>query len=116
MRLRQEISALRELLNEQARLHARRVLDGQQLAAGSAELRASLRAAKSQLAEMEVTSPLAGIAGRSDAGSIWGQLGLGRKRTILRTLATVTIHPVPKGRRRGGAYFDYSSIAINWRM
>jgi hypothetical protein len=115
MRLREEISAFRELLNEQARLHARGLIDGRQLAAGSAELRASLQAAESQLAAMEVTSPLAGIAGRPDAASIWEQLDLGRKRAILRTLATVTIHPVPKGRRRGGAYFDYSSIAINWR-
>ena len=116
MRLRQEISALRELLNEQARLHARGLIDGQQLAAGSAELRASLQTAESQLAAMEVTSPLAGIAGRPDAASIWEHLDLGRKRAILRTLATVTIHPVPKGRRRGGAYFDYSSLVINWRM
>ena len=36
--LRREAAALRELLNEQARLHARGVIDGLQLAAGSAEL------------------------------------------------------------------------------
>jgi hypothetical protein len=65
---------------------------------------------------MEVTLPLVGIAGRPDAVTIWEQLDLGRKREILRTHVTVTIHTVPKERRRGGAYFDYSSIAINWRM
>jgi hypothetical protein len=56
---------------------------------------------------MEVTSPLVGIARRPDAATIWEQLDLGRKRATLRTHATVTIHTVPKGRRRrGGAYFD----------
>jgi hypothetical protein len=65
---------------------------------------------------MEVRLPLVGVAGRPDAATIWEQLDLGRKRAILRTLATVTIHSVPKGRRRGGAYFDYSSVAIDWRM
>jgi len=114
--LRREVSALRELLNEQARLHARGVIDGQQLAAGSAELRSRLGTAEGKLSELESTSPLAGIAGCPDAAGIWGGLDLGRKRAILRVAVTVTLFPVPPGRRRGGGYFDYKSAHVDWKL
>jgi hypothetical protein len=110
--LRREAASLRELLNEQARMHARGVIDGQQLAAGSAELRARLGATEGRLNALEETSPLAGIAGRPDAAKIWDGLELGRKRAILRAAATVTLHSVPGGRRRGGAYFDHDSVDV----
>ena len=93
--LRREAAALRELLNEQARLHARGVIDGQQLAAGSAELRTRLETAEGKLSALEATSPLVGIAGRPDAARIWKGLDLGRKRAVLRAAATVTLFSVP---------------------
>jgi site-specific DNA recombinase len=113
--LRREVSALRELLNEQARLHARGVIDGQQLAAGSEELRSRLGAAEGKLSAMETTSPLAGIAGQPDAAAIWRGLDLGRKRAILRAAVTVTLFPVPADRRRG-RHFDHDSVDIDWKQ
>jgi site-specific DNA recombinase len=112
--LRREVSALRELLNEQARLHARGVIDGQQLAAGSEELRSRLGDAEGKLSALEATSPLAGIAGRPDAAQIWGGLDLGRKRAILRAAVIVTLFPVPVGRRRG-RHFDHDSVDVDWK-
>jgi DNA invertase Pin-like site-specific DNA recombinase len=113
--LRREVTALRELLNEQARLHARGVIDGQQLAAGSEELRSRLSAAEGKLSALEATSPLAGIAGRPDAAEIWRGLDLGRKRAILRAAVTVTLFPVPAGRRHG-RHFDHDSVDIDWKQ
>ena len=112
--LRRQVTALRELLNEQARLHARGVIDGQQLAAGSAELRSRLEVAENLLAATEATSPLAGIAGRADAADVWASLDLGRRRAIVRSLVTVTLHRARGGKRSGGAYFDYSSVIFDW--
>ena len=114
--LRREAAAMRELLNEQARLHARGVIDGLQLAAGSAELRTRLEAAEGKLSALEATSPLVGIAGRADAAKIWKGLDLGRKRAVLRAAATVTLYSVPGGRRRGGAYFDDDSVKVRFKQ
>lgn len=106
--LHREAAALRELLNEQTRLHARGVIDGEQLAAGSAEIRGRLDAVKATLAAASSRDPLAGIAGNPDAARIWAGLDLGRKRAILRELVTVTVYPA----RSRGSRFDYDSVVF----
>lgn len=106
--LRKEAVQLRELLNEQARLHARGVIDGEQLAAGSAELRASLNAADAALRSASDRDPLAGIAGNPDAAEIWAGLELGRKRAILRELVTVTVYPS----NARGSKFDFDTVVF----
>jgi hypothetical protein len=68
--LRRRAVTLRELLNEQARLHARGVIDAQQLAAGSTGLRSELTAAENRLAAGIRRDPLDGIAGRPDAAAL----------------------------------------------
>jgi site-specific DNA recombinase len=104
-----EETSLKELLNEQARLHARKVITGQQLEAGSRELRASLDQVRTGIAAAEETSPLAGIAGRADAAQIWRGLDLGRRRALLRVLANVTVLPARRGRG-----FDPNSVDIDF--
>jgi site-specific DNA recombinase len=109
--LRAEESSLRELLLEQARLHARRLISGEALAAGSLELQASLDRVRAAISAEEEASPLAGVAGQANAGELWSQLDLGRKRAMLRVLADVTIGPaVLRGKN-----FDSSSVHIAWR-
>jgi len=107
--LRKEAAALRELLDEQARLHARRIIDGRQLEAGSAELRGKLDQVEQQLTDAAGTSPLAGIAGRPDAAEIWKGLDLGRKREIVKAMVTVTLLPVEK---LSGRVFDPDTVRI----
>jgi len=108
-RVRREAASLRELLDEQARLHARRVIDTRQLAVGSAELRIRLDQVESVLAQAARVSPLDGIAGRSNAAELWAALDLGRRREILRALATVTVLPANRG-----CGFDPDSVQITW--
>lgn len=111
--LRAEQAALRELLDEQARLHARRIIDERQLAAGSIELRGRLAGIGAQLEAAAPVSPLAGIAGRPDAADVWAGLDLGRKREIVKALVVVTLLPMA-GRLRG-VVFDPDSVEVRWR-
>jgi len=108
--LRRDAASLRELLDEQARLHARGLIDARQLTAGSAELRGRLQQAEADLAGAAATSPVAGIAGRADARRVWDGLDLGRRRALVRALAEVTIHPARPGRG-----FKPESVDIRWR-
>jgi site-specific DNA recombinase len=107
--LRAEEASLRELLDEQARLHARKVIDGRQLEAGSGELRARLEEVRGGIATAEGTSPLARIAGRPDVDEIWEDLTLGHQRAILRALADVSLLTARRGRG-----FDTDSVDIDF--
>jgi site-specific DNA recombinase len=104
--LRREAAALRERLDEQARLHAAGVIDGQQLAAGSGSIREQLNAVQAELNTLSWHGALEGIAGNPDAAQVWAGFDLGRKRAILRELVTVTLYPASK-RGRG---FDFSTV------
>ncbi len=110
--LRKEAAALRELLDEQARLHARRVIDDRQLEAGSVELRAELDKVSAQLAAATAESPLAPIAGRADAAKVWDDLDRGRQREIVKALVTVTLLPVEK---LSGRVFGEDTVRIEWK-
>lgn len=108
--LRKEAAALRELLDQQARLHARRIIDDRQLEAGSIELRGRLDEVGQQLTASAGTSPLAGIAGHPDAAEIFRGFDLGRQREIVKAMVTVTLLPVGK---RSGRVFDPDTVRID---
>lgn len=110
--LRKEAVALRELLDQQARLHARRVIDDRQLGAGSTELRGELGKISGQPAAATSESPLAPIAGRADAAKVWHELDRGRQREIVRILVTVTLLPADK---LSGRVFSEDSVRIEWK-
>ena len=115
--LRAEETSLRELLNEQARLHARRVLTGEQLEAGSRELQASLQQVRAAIAAAEESSPVAGLPRGPGIREIWPALDLGRRRAVLRALADVTLLPATRnGRPPDGGYFDPLSIRVDWHQ
>jgi hypothetical protein len=82
------------------------------------------------LAEIEDTvaaaakvNPPIGLAGHPNIADTWygtasdrsGGLDLGRRRTVLATLLTVTVLPTGKGRRPDGSYFDPTGIHIEWK-
>jgi DNA invertase Pin-like site-specific DNA recombinase len=71
-----------------------------------------------QLADVEAemtaaagTSPLAGIAGRPDAGDVWEGLDLARRRAVIDTLMEVVVLPA-QSRGRG---FDSDRVRVDWR-
>jgi len=80
------------------------------------ELRGKLSGIEGRLAAYAHRDPLDGIAGNPGAAKVWGGLDLGRRRAILSTLVTVTLHPARAGRRPGGGYFDHDSVVFGpWR-
>lgn len=106
--LEKEAGALRERLNEQARLHALGVIDGQQLAEGTASIRSQLDPVQDQLKVLSANDVLQGIAGNPDAARLWAEFDLGRKRAILRKLVTVTVFPAATR----GRTFDYETVVF----
>ncbi|MHB1432018.1 MAG: recombinase family protein [Streptosporangiaceae bacterium] len=112
--LRREAASLRARLNEQAVLHARGILDGEQLAAGSGALRARLADIDKILTGTVRRSPLAGLAGNDRAAEVWDAMDLGRKRAALAALCTVTLTPAAHGRLPGGAYLDTTAVQFDW--
>jgi hypothetical protein len=106
---------LQELLDEQARLHARRILSTSQLIAGTRELNGDLHAVQAELAAAQQPGdPAAMLAGQPDAAQIWAGLPLEQRRAILRSLLTVTVLPSGPGRQPGGGYFAPGSVDIEW--
>ena len=65
--------------------------------------------------EMEIAnalgeSPAAALVTADDVETAWRALPLLTKREVIKTLLTITIHPIGKGRRR-----DPDAIEITWR-
>ena len=89
------------------------MIDGQQLAEGSARIRSQLDAAQAALNSLSWHSSMEGIAGNPDAAQVWAGFDLGRKRAVLRELVTVTVYPAAK-RGRG---FDYGTVVFGpWHL
>jgi site-specific DNA recombinase len=111
--------ALRARLDEQARLHADGLIDGRQLAEGTASIRHQREEVTAALAAASRGSVLAGVADAEDPAAAWAGLDLSRKRAIIEVLMTVTVLRARRGRRsgweRGESYFDPDSIAIAWK-
>ena len=53
-----------------------------------------------------------GVIGAKDVRKAWDNLDLGRQRTIVDALVTITVQPVGKGR---GAVFDPDAIDVVWK-
>ncbi|WP_033441915.1 recombinase family protein [Saccharothrix sp. NRRL B-16314] len=86
-------------------------------------LKARLDELDKALAGAVRVDPLAGVAGAPDLHTVWfgtlpdrsDGLDLGRRRSILDAVVTITIHRQKPGRRADGGYFDPESITFDWR-
>jgi hypothetical protein len=56
---------------------------------------------------------LAPLVAAENAAAVWESLDLSRKRAIIKTLMTITLHSPGRGARRP---FDPASIQITWRQ
>ncbi|SOC48612.1 Site-specific DNA recombinase [Blastococcus aggregatus] len=84
---------------------------------GSATLRTRLDDLDRQLASAVGESALDGVTGPGTA-AVWLTLDLSRRRAIVDTLMTVTVHRTRRGRppgwRPGDSYFDPAGVEITW--
>ncbi|MEV0152187.1 recombinase family protein [Micromonospora sp. NPDC050686] len=117
--LHRDAAALRERLDGLAAAYADGAIDVRQLREGSERLRARLAELEEQMAAAGRGDALAGLIGVPDPGEAWEALGLHRRRAVVDTLMTVTIHRTKKGRPRGwtpgSSYFDPSTVDIKWK-
>lgn len=116
--LHTDAQALREQLDELARLYADGDVDARQLAEASGRLRERLEAVESKIAETASGTALADFAGR-DPEEVWDELDLDRRTAVVDTLLEVTILPAPQGRPKGWQpgepYFHPESIGFEWK-
>ena len=113
--LHAEAVALRRRRDDLAVDYADGIIGRGALHAGTERLAQRLDQIDRQLATSAGSDPLAGIAGRPDAGRVWAGLDLGRKRAILNMLAVVTILPTRTSRQPDGSYFDPASVRVEPR-
>ena len=98
------------------------IIDGRQLAAGTARADREIAALNARLASAAGASPLAGMpAGAEEIREWLGGLDVGRQRVIVaEQFEWVRIMPPgvrgrPKGCEHNGRYFDRSAILYEWR-
>jgi site-specific DNA recombinase len=95
-------NALRIRLDELGAMFAADQIDGMQLAAGSAPLRAQIEQAEKALSEAYRGSALEEFAGGADPVKVWDSLSIERKRAVVRLLLRVRLLPVGRGGNRRG--------------
>ncbi|MFC3505047.1 recombinase family protein [Micromonospora krabiensis] len=117
--LQVDATTLRERLDGLAAAYADGAIDVRQLREGSERLRARLSDVEDQLAAVDQGDALAGLVGAADAAAAWDALDLHRRRAVVDTLLTVTIHRTKKGRPTGWSpgrsYFDPATIEVTWK-
>jgi hypothetical protein len=110
--------ALQARLDELVDRFAAGHITGQQMERGSTTLRARLDDLDQLLAGAAGASRLDGVTGPG-AADVWPTLDLSRRRAILDTLMTVTVHRTRRGRlpgwRPGDSYFDPRGVEITWK-
>lgn len=110
--LHTDAAAIRERLDELARLYAEGAVDARQLSQGTGRLKARLVDVESVIAGVGAGSALDGMIGIADPGAVYDDLPLSRQRRVVDALLNVTVHPGRRGVQPGGGYFDRESIEI----
>jgi len=110
--LREEAAAIRANLDELAADRALGLITRAQMlaATGRGDTRLGQIAAELEGAARE--NVLAPLAAAENAAAIWEGLDLSRKRAVIRTLMTITLHSPGKGARTG---FDPATVQVTWR-
>lgn len=110
-------TAVRQRLDEAARLYADGAIDASQLTTINDTLNAELAAIGRQLAALAEHDALAEFTGR-DPEQVWEGLPLARRRAVIAALMGIVVNPAPRGRpagwQPGQTYFDKDSITIEW--
>lgn len=114
-----EAAGLQDRLTQLATAFAEGAITPVQLREGSAVLRDKLARVEATIAEASRGSVLAGLAGTPDVSEAWAGLDMDRRRAVIDTLMSITIHRTKKGRpagwKAGDSYFNPETIQIDWK-
>jgi len=110
-RLRAEAVSIRANLDELAADRALGLVSRAQMLAATGRGNARLDQIANELAGVARESVLAPLVAADNAANAWEGLDLARKRAIIKTLMSITLHSPGKGTRRG---FDPATVHITW--
>jgi site-specific DNA recombinase len=110
--LREQAAAIRRNLDELAADRALGLIDRAQMLAATE--RGNLRLAEigTELDNAGRENVLTPLVAAGNAASAWTGLDLSRKRAVIKTLMTITLHSPGKGARRA---FDPATVRVSWR-
>ena len=111
--LREEAAAIRQNLDELAADRAVGLITRAQLLAATERATGRLDAIGAELEEAATENVLAPLAAAENAAGLWDWLDLSRKRAVIKTLMTITLHSPGMGNRIG---FDPATIQVTWRQ
>ncbi|MGW5175940.1 recombinase family protein [Streptomyces sp. NPDC004082] len=112
-----EMRAARRRLDELAKALGDGEMDMQEWRAAAGPARTRLQAAEEKMKSAVTRNPAAELVGAEDPALVWNapEFDLSRKRAVIDYLMTVTVHPARRGRLPGGAYFDASTVQVEWK-
>jgi DNA invertase Pin-like site-specific DNA recombinase len=114
--VRGQRDGVRARLDELTSLFAAGSIDGDQLAKGSADLRARLESLDAQIASARSVSALADfVLAGDDLAATWTASTPTVRGKVIDALMIVTLLPATRGRKAGGGYFDPDSVRIEWK-
>lgn len=111
-RLRARAQSLRSKLDTLAIQFADDAITASQLHTSTMRTRDNLATVEAELTAAGRTSVLGPLITSRDPTEAWTALDVDRRRAVIDTLMTITLHPPGRGTR----YFDPSTIEIIWRQ
>ena len=109
--LREEATAIRASLEEMAADRALGLITRAQMLAATQRGNTRLGEIEAALADAARENVLAPLVANGSAASVWAGLDLARKRAVIKTLMSITLHSPGKGTRRD---FDPATVQISW--
>ena len=110
--LREEAAAIRKNLEEMASDRALGRISRAQMLKATEAGNARLAEIGTELDNAARENVLAPLVAAENASSVWAGLDISRKRAVIKTLMTVTLHSPGRGPRRP---FDPATIEVGWK-
>lgn len=111
--LREEAAAIRRNLEEMAAARALGLIDRAQMLAATGRANVRLAEISTDLDGAARENVLAPLVAAENAAAAWQDLDPSRKRAVIKTLMTITLHSPGKGARRA---FDPDTVEVDWRQ
>jgi hypothetical protein len=111
--LREEGAAIRRNLEEMAADRAVGLITRPQMLAATARANARLEEISAELDHASRENVLAPLVAAENAANAWEDLDLSRKRAVIKTLMSITLHSPGRGAR---GPFDPATVEIAWQQ
>ena len=112
--LREEAAAIRRNLEEMAADRALGLITRPQLLAATGRANIRLDEIGAELEHAARENVLAPLVAAENAAAVWADAGpVSRKRAVIKTLMSVTLHSPGRGARRP---FDPATVTVTWRQ